>query len=76
MWASAGTAGNGGESMCPCKMSHAPRYYLGECGELGGPDLHDMSASFQVRGFWEVVALWGPNQGSPGQTRLSWSPHE
>lgn len=36
MWASAGTAGNGGESMCPCRMSHAPRYYLGERGELGG----------------------------------------
>lgn len=44
--------------------------------ESWGPDLHDMSASFQVRGFWEAVALWGPNQGSPRQTRLSWSPHE
>lgn len=73
MWASAGTAGR---EHAPLQDVMCPVVLPGRVWRVRGPDLHDMSASFQTRGFWEAVALWGPNQGSPGQTRLSWSPHE
>lgn len=60
----------------PLQDVTCPAVLPGRAWRVSGAELPDVSASFQMRGSWEAVALLGPNQGRLGQTRLSWSPHE